>query len=282
MRAGPSLSTAPSCLRVREGLRGEASQEGQCGLPFDLCQQLGWSLSGNYSSSPKVLSQTHRRVRVSGTLAWSPALWREQRLEDTVSQAWPLVKQDAAGAAGDGHVVAPVWPRPAAPAHVRRAGPASPLGPAGSPGAAAHRPSWSPGPPPALQGTLLALRNRAGGLRARIQTLPASGPPARCISCPQRPGSTRWPAWSEPMMVDRGAAMLRPRADWPSARAEPTTDAPCWPCCPGRREAGRGRALLSSGRPRREGRGLQLLLRLCLLSPFASSKQNAALLGWWA
>lgn len=79
---------------------GQASQEGQCGLPFDLCQQLGWSLSGNYSSSPKVLSQTHRRVRVSGTLAWSPALWREQRLEDTVSQAWPLVKQDAAGAAG--------------------------------------------------------------------------------------------------------------------------------------------------------------------------------------
>lgn len=42
--------------------------------------------------------------------------------------------------------------------------------------------------------------------------------------------------------------MPRPRADWPSARADPTTDAPCWPCCPGRREAGRGRALLSSGR----------------------------------
>lgn len=36
-------------------------------LPFDLCQQLGWSLSGNYSSSPKVLSQTHRRSSLRDT-----------------------------------------------------------------------------------------------------------------------------------------------------------------------------------------------------------------------
>lgn len=135
-------------------------------------------------------------------------------------------------------MAAPVWPRPAAPAHVRRAGPASPLGPAGSRGAAAHRPSWSPGPPPALQGTLLALRNRAGGLRARIQTPPASSPPARCISCPQRPGSTRWPAWSEPMMVDRGAAMPRLGPSPPRTRhAGPAARAGGRPggggrCCP--------------------------------------------------